>query len=173
MLGGLDVVVSERVAAFEPWTRHVGDVVSDVLVYGVAALFCLAATAEAIRDRDVGRGAGIALLLLAVAATNTILKPAFARDRPRTAYSETFAFPSGHTSSALLVTSAILLTRITPARLAAVASVASATAIARVLSGAHWVSDVLGGLAYGTLVVALLVSNERIEGPRSGSHPAT
>lgn len=165
LLGAFDQSVNDAVERSGDAFQHAWDVTADVLVYGVAAALALGAAVEAIRRRDTGHAAAIGLLLLAMAANDAILKPFFDRMRPPTAYLDSPAFPSGHTTAALLVSSAILFPRITPVRLGIVATVTALAAVARVLSGAHWVSDVVASIAYGTLVVALMQTNRRMAAP--------
>ncbi len=163
----LDQSTNEWVAATPTSTQVAWNVAADVLVYGIAPLLCVIAVWQTIRLRDSSKGAGIALLLLGMAANDTILKPLFGRIRPPTAWSDSFAFPSGHTTAALLVASTLLVTGCSRIRVALVAGITLLTALARILSGAHWVSDVIGSMAYGTAVAALVLGNRRVSAPAS------
>ncbi len=168
----LDPLTNEWVAGTQASTQVAWNVAADVLVYGIAPLLCVVVVWQTIRWRDSGKGAGIALLLLGMAANDTILKPLFGRLRPPTAWSDSFAFPSGHTTAALLVASTILVTGCSRIRVALVAGITLLTALARILSGAHWVSDVVGSMAYGTAVAALVLGNRRVSAPASSAMQA-
>jgi len=79
------------------------------------------------------------------------------------------AFPSGHVIAAVLVYGFIFylasfLIPARPLRLLVQAScviVMVLTALQRVYAGVHWPSDVLGGLLFGGLLLALLIWSHR------------
>lgn len=63
------------------------------------------------------------------------------------------AFPSGHSASAAAFATGIALE--SPGIGLAVAPVAAAVAYSRLHTGAHWLSDVLGGVALGAAVAVV------------------
>lgn len=161
--GPFDQSIQAEVADTPERTRQVWNEVSDILAYGTAGGAAFLAVASAMQARRWDRLALIGLAIAAVATNDLILKPAFDVARPPTATAASAAFPSGHTSSALLLAGTLLIadppTRLSPAggRLAFVAAVAALTGMARVLAGQHWPIDVLASWAYGTAVLGILV----------------
>jgi undecaprenyl-diphosphatase len=115
---------------------------------------------------------GVAVLLVSV------LKLGVARTRPSPIYSgiEQYSFPSAHAASAIVLYGFLgyLLARRRSIRVqlvssAAVASFVVLIGLSRVYLGAHWFSDVLGGLSFGLGWLVLLciayahhVGNERV-----------
>lgn len=107
-----------------------------------------------------------ALFLLRLAATQ--LKPMFESPRPTadlvliTGFNHGSGYPSGHslTASTLALGLAVLAWRHIPSRRFAVVAVVLLiglgllTGWARIWTGAHWPSDVLGGFAFGAAIVA-------------------
>jgi undecaprenyl-diphosphatase len=101
-----------------------------------------------------------------VSALNIVIKVALYRTRPaELLYSgwSAFSFPSGHSTINVVLYGflAFLIARdIRPARRLAVALGAATLifliAFSRLYLGAHWLSDVLGGLAFGSAWLALL-----------------
>lgn len=174
--GSLDAWVQQVPSALDAATRRAWDRVADLAAYGAGGALCGAAVLQAVRRRDVGRLAAIGLLGCAALAVGAFLKPGFGRLRPPAAWAHDGAYPSGHTATAYLLASALVLApsdRPRGARLLVV-GVAGVAAAARVLSGQHWLSDVLGSVVYGWLVVGALRASGRLEdgGPRSGPDPS-
>ncbi|WP_232528960.1 bifunctional phosphatase PAP2/diacylglycerol kinase family protein [Mycetocola zhujimingii] len=105
---------------------------------------------------------GLLSLTVASAVANLVGKKLFGGDRPLTKdipigrrlhrSPESPSFPSGHAASAAAFATGIALEQ--PALGLAVAPVAGAVAYSRVHTGAHWLSDVLGGVAIGVGVAA-------------------
>lgn len=97
---------------------------------------------------------------------NTVIKSALQRARPTELYlngASAFSFPSGHSTvnAVLYGFLAILVMRqIAPIWRAPVAigtgTLIAAIAFSRLYLGAHWLSDVAGGLAFGAMWLALL-----------------
>jgi len=94
-----------------------------------------------------------------------VIKAALHRPRPTQIYTgwDAFSFPSGHatTSAAIYGFLAVLIARKgTPTRQALAAAVAALIigliGFSRLYLGAHWFSDVVGGIAFGTTWIALL-----------------
>ena len=99
------------------------------------------------------------------AALEKVLKLALHRPRPNPFYGgvEQFSFPSGHATMSIVVYGflAFLLCRGEQHRLRKAFALAAALLIAsisfsRLYLGAHWLSDVLGGLSFGVAWVAAL-----------------
>jgi len=122
------------------------------------------------------RSAAIWLVAALVASlSNTGVK--FLVDRPRPAghlvevseKTSSAAFPSGHVTAAVLVYGFIfyLAGFLIPVRLLRLLVQASClviivlTALQRVYVGAHWPSDVLGGVLFGGLLLSLLIWSHR------------
>lgn len=94
-----------------------------------------------------------------------VIKLALHRHRPGTLYAglEQFSFPSSHATLTVVVYGflAFLLSVRSPHRLrvfigTATASLIGAVAWSRLYLGAHWMSDVLAGLSFGTAWIAAL-----------------
>ena len=106
---------------------------------------------------------GLASLTLASAIANLVGKQVFGGDRPltkdiplgrRLKRSPTSpSFPSGHAASATAFAVGVALEA--PRIGVAIAPVAGTVAYSRLHTGAHWLSDVLGGIAIGAGVAAL------------------
>lgn len=118
---------------------------------------------------------GLLSLLGASALTNLIAKEVFGGDRPVLAdvpigrrlpkHPATPSFPSGHSASAAAFAAGVALER--PAIGAAIAPVALGVGYSRLHTGAHWLSDVVGGLAIGVGIagVGALLVPPRPDGP--------
>lgn len=100
----------------------------------------------------------LGLVMVMAAVLTPVLKTGFHMARPSLLYSgaDAFSFPSGHATSAaaLYLTLAWIVGRSTTgtgrALFAALAlAVVLLTALSRIYLGAHWLSDVLAGLALG------------------------
>lgn len=106
---------------------------------------------------------GVASLTVASALANLVGKEVFGGDRPllkdipvgrRLArHPESGSFPSGHSASAAAFATGVALE--SPRIGAVTAPVAGAVAYSRLHTGAHWLSDVLGGIAIGAGVALL------------------
>jgi diacylglycerol kinase family enzyme/membrane-associated phospholipid phosphatase len=106
---------------------------------------------------------GVASLGVASVLANLVGKKIFGGERPlldgviagrRLGRQPTSpSFPSGHSASAAAFVAGVALE--SPAVGAALAPVAGAVAYSRLHSGAHWLSDVLGGIAMGAIVAGL------------------
>lgn len=106
--------------------------------------------------------------LLVLRLLGTLLKPLFNSPRPTgdlvliTGTHDGTGYPSGHafTAATMALGLAVLAWRHIPSRAMSVATVTVLIALmmligwARIWSGAHWPSDVLGGFAFGVAVVA-------------------
>ena len=96
-----------------------------------------------------------------------LLKTGFALPRPSPMYDGTsaFGFPSGHAAMSIVTYGflAIIATRELSVRAQAALAITlsvlvSLIAFSRIYLGAHWLSDVLGGLTFGLAWVALLAT---------------
>ena len=106
---------------------------------------------------------GLASLLVASGLTNLIAKQVFGGERPLLAdvpigrqlpkQPLTPSFPSGHSASAAAFAAGVALER--PRIGAALAPVALGVGYSRLHTGAHWLSDVVGGLAIGAAVAGV------------------
>lgn len=119
--------------------------------------------------------------VLGASLINTAVKVALHRSRPIDGLYQgwsNFSFPSGHSTvnMALYGAIAIIILRNTKGRLAIIAPVMASLAIfgiafSRLYLGAHWFSDVMGGMAFGTGWIAMLAAlylRQRDEGVRAG-----
>lgn len=120
-------------------------------------------------------------LLLALRLAGTQLKPLFASPRPTddlvTIVGEWHGsgYPSGHalTASTMALGLAVIAWRRIPSRGWAMAAMVVLLALglligwARVWSGAHWATDVLGGYAFGTAIAAAALLLTRLLVPRA------
>ena len=106
---------------------------------------------------------GLSSLLVASALTNLIAKKVFGGDRPLLADVPigrhlpkppiTPSFPSGHSASAAAFAAGVALER--PRIGAVLAPAALGVGYSRLHTGAHWLSDVVGGLTLGAGVAGL------------------
>ncbi len=120
---------------------------------------------------------GMASLLVASLLANVIGKQLFGGERPLLAdvpvgrrletQPHTPSFPSGHSASAAAFVTGVGIE--SPKAGAAIAPLALGVAYSRLHTGAHWLSDVIGGLALGTGVALL---GGRLVPPRSGEETA-
>jgi membrane-associated phospholipid phosphatase/phosphoglycolate phosphatase-like HAD superfamily hydrolase len=101
------------------------------------------------------------LTIAAALVLNPLLKLAFARQPPGPGAIEpaVYAFPSGHTTAATALAAALAVVAWRTSwrwPVTVAAAFAGAMAVSRVYLGAHWPSDVVGGLALGfTIAMAV------------------
>jgi undecaprenyl-diphosphatase len=146
--------------------------VADVLALGVVEYTLLfGASAYAWSRGDRLLAASVVLVLLA-RVLNTPFKEIIDRPRPtaddvliREPADTPLGFPSGHSSTVVLVYGyvAIVAARYAPRAVAAVVVVAALAVIAligwdRIYDGVHWPSDVLGGWASGLTLLIIAVA---------------
>jgi membrane protein DedA with SNARE-associated domain/membrane-associated phospholipid phosphatase len=140
-------------------------VATDLGSYPVTAAVVLATAIWAARHRRALEGAAIVLAHALTYVAVHIAKDATDRPRPSGQHSHTegLAYPSGHAAySIAYVACAIVLTRAghhwaTRAALVTIAiALAAAVAASRVYLRAHYLSDVIGGLALATAIYALV-----------------
>ncbi len=123
------------------------------------------------------RGAGFLIALASAAVFVPLFKLAIHRERPIDIYTgaDAFSFPSGHATinTVLYGIVAVLIAHDrSPLAKAGVFTVTViyilAIAFSRIYLGAHWMSDVIGGLVFGTAMVSVFafifgsVHNEKI-----------
>jgi diacylglycerol kinase family enzyme/membrane-associated phospholipid phosphatase len=149
-----------------------------ILWIGVAGVLALTA-----RRRAAVRG--LASLTAASVVANLIGKKVFGGDRPllsdipigrQLRKSPTSgSFPSGHSASAAAFATGVGLE--SPRAGAAIAPVAAAVSYSRLHTGAHWLSDVLGGVALGAAVAGvgklLVPARARPQSPAEAPTAAT
>lgn len=138
------------------WSRVSGFADRGVLWWTIAGVLAVLG-----RRRTAARALGS--LLVASALTNVIAKQLFGGDRPLLADVPigrhlpkppvTPSFPSGHSASAAAFVTGIAIEQ--PRLGAALAPVALGVAYSRLHTGAHWLSDVVGGIALGAGVAGL------------------
>jgi membrane-associated phospholipid phosphatase len=134
----------------------------------------LAATADYARRHKAEVFAFAATVGLGELLLNNLIKVLVRRDRPEILQlmgAGGFSFPSGHSAAAAAGWSAValILGRNRPRMIRAILSAAAAllaisVATSRALLGVHWVSDVIGGLAFGWgwfLLVAIIFGGRR------------
>jgi hypothetical protein len=128
----------------------------------------LGAVAVLALRRRLREGLVVAIGTLSAWGVSGLLKLALGVPRPRAklvgAVYSSFGFPSGHALVTLVALGLIAWAFLRRAARAAQASAAVATALvtavtglARVIVDAHWLSDVLGGIAFGIVWLALAV----------------
>ncbi|MFC9560800.1 bifunctional phosphatase PAP2/diacylglycerol kinase family protein [Agromyces sp. NPDC056965] len=155
------------------WSRVSGFADRGVLWWTIAGVLVVIG-----RRRTAARGLGS--LLVASALTNVIAKQVFGGDRPLLADVPigrhlpkppiTPSFPSGHSASAAAFVTGVAIEQ--PRLGAALAPVALGVAYSRLHTGAHWLSDVVGGLALGAGVAGLSTIVAR-PGPREDDAPTS
>jgi undecaprenyl-diphosphatase len=152
------------------YVASVGDVVrvlTHIGSYPVTAAVVIATAVWAARHDRAREGAALVIAHVLTFAAVHIAKDAWGRPRPSGQLSDTegLAYPSGHSAYAIAwVACAVVLargghhwaTRFAIVTIAVI--VAAAVGASRIYLRAHFLSDVLGGLALGTAVYALVGS---------------
>lgn len=151
------------------WSHVSGFADKGVLWWSLAGVFFVVG-----RRRAAGRG--LTALLAASALTNLIAKRVFGGDRPLLADVPigrhlpkppvTPSFPSGHSASAAAFAAGVALE--SPGLGATLAPAALGVAYSRLHTGAHWLSDVVGGILLGAGIAGLSALVVR---PRPGELP--
>jgi membrane protein DedA with SNARE-associated domain/membrane-associated phospholipid phosphatase len=152
-------------ALYMPALGKVVRVATNVGSLPVTAVVVIATAVWAIRHRRALEGLALVVAHALTFVAVHVAKDATDRPRPAHAHSHTegFAYPSGHSAySIAYVACAIVLTRAghrwaTRAALVVIGiAVAAAVAASRVYLRAHFLSDVIGGLALATAIYALV-----------------
>jgi membrane protein DedA with SNARE-associated domain/membrane-associated phospholipid phosphatase len=150
------------------YTDQAGDVIrvlTHVGSYPVTGVLVIATAAWAARHQRAREGIALVAAHLLTYVAVHLAKDAEARPRPGGAHSDTegLAYPSGHSAYAIAwVACAIVMargghhwsTRFAIVTIALV--IAAAIGATRIYLRAHYLSDVLGGLALGTAIYALV-----------------
>ena len=121
------------------------------------------------RRRDAGPLVWLAITLGGAIVLYEVMKPAVGRARPDSgawlASAGGFSFPSGHATAAIAfygMLAVLLATGRSPRVKAAIwlgaAVIVALVAASRVYLGVHWMSDVLGGLAFGAAWLCLVLT---------------
>lgn len=144
----------------------------------VGAILVAAGAAGCLAVREWRAAASATGTALFAAAAVQGLKRLVARDRPDDAVLDTYAFPSGHATTAMVDWGLLALVvlpalarhiRFTPlARRVALGlwlAVAACTGLTRVLGGVHWSSDVVAGWAFGGALLVIAVRAARTDRP--------
>jgi undecaprenyl-diphosphatase len=151
-------------AGLEAGARFATALAGGVTIVAVTAAACIACLLE----RRTLLAVWLAVTVGGSALLNTAIKLSLERTRPSTAGALTsahgFSYPSGHTQAATVAYSAIMLVvgwqlcrpgpRLRCASTMFVAAIIAGVGASRVLLGAHWPSDVLGGWLLGGAWVA-------------------
>jgi membrane-associated phospholipid phosphatase len=149
------------------WLAMVGNAVGST-VGGLVAISVLILVAALLR---AGKDLFFLITLLALRLLATQLKPIFESPRPTSDLVEIHGsfdgsgFPSGHalTGMTMALGLSIIVWRWARHRTVAMALtialmlLALLIGLARIWSGAHWPSDVVGGYAFGVMIVAVAV----------------
>lgn len=170
-LGRADQVLADGIAATLPWAAlrafslltHFGD--REVLIaIGVGVAVWL------LWRRHTGLALGWMLTLGGNALLNPALKDLFARARPvhehGLAFEESYSFPSGHSSGAMVVYGMLLYLALqllplrwhAPAVMTAIAVILT-TACSRIFLQVHFASDVVAGLLSGGTWLAVCIAS--------------
>jgi membrane-associated phospholipid phosphatase len=145
-------------------------------VYSTLGLGLLAATVIGLRGRH---GAAVLLAAAVVFERLSVDGLKFAIGRPRPDLDLPFmpasaSFPSGHSANSMAVFVTIALIAAPPSWRRSALEVAIGTSIlvgfTRVVLGVHWPTDVIGGWAWGLLVVGLALSAGRRSGAIEAQH---
>jgi membrane-associated phospholipid phosphatase len=143
--------------------------ITNVIATGGVLTTAMLLSALVFRFRGHCEAAYVMVAATALRAVNPLLKTLIASPRPSASaatISETasgFGFPSGHTMGAVLAlgTVAVMVPTLTNSRrinhliqLGAIAGVAT-TGYGRLMTGAHWPSDVAGGVCWGLLLLTV------------------
>ena len=170
--GRLDGVDRRILAAADPgrvwdWPQRLGDLVVEGAQPAVTATVLLVvASIASRRARSVRPLAHAITMVLAVAVPLLLLKAVV--ERPPISGGGS-SFPSGHEASLIAYLGTVARTRPPRTRRAAVgvtAALAVVMAVALVVTGTHWASDVIGGAALGA--AALLVPSRWAPSPDRG-----
>ena len=164
--------------------------------FGGAALVAIATAVVWWRSRDVVASVAVTVAAGLAAVLQNVGKAIVQRPRPLSAQGLTglsgYAFPSGHATgiSALITVLSLLImaNRLTIHRsgraIGALVTFGVLVSFTRLLTGAHYMTDVVGGLALGTAISCLVIAAlpladggyarlriRRGEEPRPASHP--
>ena len=165
-LDRLDARVARWAAAGHESVESVASVVTRLGSMAVLAPLVLVAAAVLARRRRRTDAALLVASLGVTSLTTNLLKLAFGRPRPQPALVDNPAFPSGHTSGAVVVfvlLAALLATGRRSLVVAAAVLLAGVVAATRILVEAHWLSDVLAGYCLGLAIVAgVLLLRDRL-----------
>jgi membrane-associated phospholipid phosphatase len=179
-LADVDVVVRDAAHAATAWSvpRRGAAAVSE-LTWPALTAAVLTAEFGLLRHRRWRESAVLLFGTLGAWALFTAVKALLSVPRPRVLAHHhvvitSYSFPSGHVIMTLVVTGLILWTigRLSIEReawplYAGSILIAGVVGTARVLADAHWLTDVIGSLALGTLWLIAVVS---VCAPRSRSH---
>jgi undecaprenyl-diphosphatase len=160
-------VQAELPAAFEPFVAA-----GNVLGSTPAMIAITAIVATALLVRRHRQLAFIVASATLAQAANVVLKLTLESPRPTSSLVQVsedasgFGFPSGHTMGTTVIALVIfyVVTRLMPVSFkrrllqAAILFVPFITGIARIETGAHWPSDVLGAWIWGTLAAIAIIS---------------
>ncbi len=152
--------------ALEPLRGAVGldviRVITEIGSYPAAALVGFAGVVFAVRRGEQGTAAALALGVLSIIFLVAAAKQLWDRPRPSGGFyvPQGRSYPSGHSAYAVVWVSVAVLTG-RRALIVAAAVVAVTIGVSRLYLHVHYVTDVLGGLALGTAVFALVLARTR------------
>ena len=135
---------------------------------GVALILTVAAVVAVVRTREPRWGAFFAAAMVGGLALDNIVKAMVDRPRPQVGMLVEVsgsAFPSGHSTAAAAMCAALafFLTRRTTWKRAVVmwtsaATITALVGVSRVYLGAHWPTDVFGGVTLGSLWIVVVAT---------------
>lgn len=148
------------------WLDTLAEAITHLGAFPVAAAFTLIAASYCIYRKRVPEALVLVLSLAIAGLLTTPLKEFFAVPRPSDPLVQTrgYAYPSGHSAYAVLYISiAVTLERVRDivsraALVIAAVALTSAIALSRVYLRAHYLSDVIGGVAMTATITAILAA---------------
>jgi undecaprenyl-diphosphatase len=168
-------LAGERSGVSTEFFRAVTSLGSPATALAVSAIVCVVLY----RRSHLVDAAFLAVVLGGAELLNLILKLSFHRPRPEVGFVhlDTYSFPSGHAmistaaygALAYLAWSRLATRRSRVVLVAATAALVALIGFSRLFLGVHYLSDVLGGVAGGTLWLALSIVVQTLDGERFNS----
>lgn len=148
------------------WMDTIAEIITQLGAFPVAALFTLIAAGYCIKRRHIPEALVLVFAMLLAVLLVTPMKEWIALPRPSGSLvpTEGFAYPSGHATYALVYISiAVTLERVRDIFARAVlvivaACLTAAIALSRVYLRAHYLTDVIGGIALMATITATLAA---------------
>ncbi len=169
-------LAGERSAVATEFFRAITFLGSPAAALAVSAVVCVVLY----RRSHLVDAAFLAVVLGGAELLNLILKLSFHRPRPEVGFVhlDTYSFPSGHAmistaaygALAYLAWSRLATRRSRVVLVAATAALVALIGFSRLFLGVHYLSDVLGGVAGGTVWLSLSIVIQALYGERFNSH---